>query len=355
MGKEAGLSSRQERVLSGSYDGLLRSWDASGRQLATSASSSAGGHTGPVKAVKFLSPTQAVSAGMDRTLRIWNYSDSEEPETIASFTPVLELYGHTASVDRLAVHTPSSRILSASADRSVGVWSTSKSGAPAAPSELIPTAASNKRRKLSNPSKSAPQRGALAQLKGHTLPVSSVIFKPDDATVAYSTSWDHSLKTWDLTTQTSVDTRTTAHSLLSCTAMPAVNLVAAGTSARHITLIDPRASATNIVAMTLRGHANGVVSLAPHPTNGYVMCSGSHDGSVRVWDVRSARAGASTGYGEGGVVGESVFVLDREGMGDKRPVGGEGVKVFGVAWDEAWGIVSCGEDKRVQVNREEGR
>ena len=137
--------------------------------------------------------------------------------------------------------------------------------------------------------------------------------------------------------------------------MPQVNLVAAGTSARHITLIDPRASAHSIVAMTLRGHNNGVVSIAPNPSNGFVMCSGSHDGSVRVWDVRSVRAGANTGFGEGGMLGESVFVLDREGKTDKRPVGGEGVKVFGVAWDEKWGIVSCGEDKRVQVNRQEER
>lgn len=141
--------------------------------------------------------------------------------------------------------------------------------------------------------------------------------------------------------------------------MQEVNLVAAGTSARHITLIDPRASASRIVAMTLRGHANGVVALAPSPTNGYVLASGSHDGSVRVWDVRSVRAAASGGVGEGagGMLGESVFVLEREGnkADGKKSVGGEGVKVFGLSWDESWGIVSCGEDKRVQVNREEVR
>ncbi|KAG9558063.1 hypothetical protein KCU77_g16803, partial [Aureobasidium melanogenum] len=102
--------------------------------------------------------------------------------------------------------------------------------------------------------------------------------------------------------------------------------------------------------MTLRGHNNAVVSLAPSPDNGYVFASGGHDGSVRVWDVRNAKAG-NGGIAEGGMTGESIFVLERDGQGEKKPVGGEGIKVFGVQWDETWGIVSCGEDKKVQINQ----
>lgn len=341
---KAGVELGQDRLVSGSYDGLLRVWNNSREVLATSASATEGGHSAPVKAVKFISSSRLASSGMDRTIRLWDYSGD-------SITPTLELYGHTASVDRLALHAPSSRILSASSDNSVGIFSTNKSGAPSASSNLIP-APSTKRRKLTAPnsSKSTSQRGALGLMTGHSAPVSDVVFKPDDATVAYSSSWDHSIKTWDLPTQTCVDTRTTSHSLLSIVALPQVNLIAAGTSARHITLVDPRAQATSIVAMTMRGHTNGVVSLAPSPTSGYVFASGSHDGSVRVWDVRNAKAG-NAGPGEGGgMVGESVFVLDREGSG-KKVIGGEGIKVFGVAWDEAWGVVSGGEDKKVQVNQ----
>lgn len=340
---------QQDRILSGGYDGVLRMWNTSGEVVATSASGAEGGHTNSVKAARFLSPTQLVSSSLDRTLRLWNYTESEGPSAAATLTPALELYGHTASVDALAVHTPSSRIMSASADHTVGLWSTTKSAAPTAPSNLLPIS-SAKRRKLSGPSKTAPQRGPLALLSGHSAPVSSVAFKPNDSTVAYSTSWDHSLKTWDLPTQTCVDTRSTAQSLLSVAAMQEVNLVAAGTSARHITLIDPRASATTIAVMTLRGHQNAVVSLAPSPMNSFALASGSHDGTVRVWDVRSVRAG--TGIDEG-MVGDSVFVVEREGATEKgRPVGGEGVKVFGVVWDESIGLVSAGEDKRVQIHRE---
>lgn len=103
--------------------------------------------------------------------------------------------------------------------------------------------------------------------------------------------------------------------------------------------------------MTLRGHSNAVVSLATDPWSEYGLVSGSHDGTCRIWDVRSVRTAQVAGGG--GQVGESVYSIERESVakGAKRVVGGEGVKVFGVCWDGEVGIVSCGEDKRVQVNR----
>ncbi|KAI9775495.1 MAG: ribosome biogenesis protein ytm1 [Candelina submexicana] len=344
----ASTATGQERILSGSYDGLLRVWNMSSQIIATSPSAVDGGHTASVKSAKFMSPTQLVSSGTDRTVRLWKYTEAAD-KLSAQIQPYLELYGHKASVDSLAVHLPSNRILSASADHSLGIWSTKKSDSPTAPTNLLPSATSrsSKRRKLA-PSTNTPQRGPLALLKQHTAPVSSTIFAPNDSTVAYSTSWDHTLRTWDLPTQSLVDTRTTSHPLLSLTALPDLNLLAAGTSARHITLIDPRASATTISAVTLRGHINAVVSLARDPDSSYGLVSGSHDGTCRIWDVRSTKSEAE------GVVGESVYTISRESAKDERKVGGEGVKVFGLVWDREVGIVSAGEDKRVQINRGNG-
>ena len=339
----------QERILSGSYDGLLRIWNMSSDVLTTSPSAGHGGHTSSIKAGKFISPTQLASSGLDRTVRIWKYVEDEGGFS-ASISPQLELYGHKASVDSIAVHQTSNRILSASADHSVGFWSTRKSDGPAVPASLTPSATSRstKRRKV-GPTVSTPQRGPLSLLKSHTAPISDTIFAPHDHTVGYSTSWDHSLKTWDLPTSTCVDTRTTSHSLLSLTALPSLNLLAAGTSARHITLIDPRTSATNISAMTLRGHSNAVVTLAPNPENSYGLVSGSHDGTCRVWDVRSSKNEKE------GRVGEHVYCIERESAkGKGARVAGEGVKVFGVCWDKNVGIVSASEDKRVQINRGQG-
>lgn len=340
-----GLMPGHERILSSSYDGLLRVWNMSSQITATSPGAADGGHASSIKAARFISPSQIASSGTDRTIRTWKYQETlgEPPATI---TPQIELYGHKSSIDALAVHQPSNRLLSASADRTVGLWSTKKSDAPPAPESYLPATASRaaKRRKL-GATVSAPQRGPLALLQSHTAPVSSVIFAPNDSTVAYSASWDHSLRTWDLPTSTLVDARSIAHSLLSVAALPSLNLVAAGTSARHITLIDPRASTTSIVAMTLRGHTNAVVSLATDPNSTYALASGSHDGTCRVWDVRSTKTEKE------GRVGQSMYSIGRESAGGESRASGDGVKIFGVVWDSDIGIVSAGEDKRVQINR----
>ena len=224
-----------------------------------------------------------------------------------SLAPQLELYGHKAGVNNLDVHGASQRILTASDDHNVGFWSTKKGAAPAAPSELTPQAAgtSSKRKKVST-SVSTPQRGPLALLSAHTGPVTGTIFDPRDHTVGYSTSYDHTLRTWDLPTGSLVDTRTTAHPLFSLCALPEHSLIAVGTSARHITLIDPRASATRTAAMTLRGHNNTVVALQPDPGSSFGLLSGSHDGSCRIWDIRSSRSDND------GVVGASTYTITRE-------------------------------------------
>ncbi|KAL4781189.1 hypothetical protein BJX76DRAFT_350336 [Aspergillus varians] len=343
----------QERILSASYDGLLRVWNMSSQVIATSPSPTDGGHTSSIKAAKLISPSSIVSAGLDRTVRLWKYSESDDGFS-GKIAPQLELYGHKSGINSLAVHAPSHRILSASADHSVGFWSTKKSDAPAAPENLLPSAAArvSKRRKL-NAAVSVSQRGPLALLSAHTAPVSDAIFDAKDSTVGYSASWDHSLRTWDLVTAALVDTRTTSNSLLSLQHLPDHHLLATGTSARHITLIDPRESAATISAMTLRGHTNAVVTLARDPNSAYGLISGSHDGTCRIWDLRATKTE------KGGSVGESVYSISRksleeEGKENSKRVGGEGVKVFSVCWDREVGIVSAGEDKRIQINRGEG-
>lgn len=344
-----GRSLGHERILSASYDGLLRVWNMSSEVMATSSAAGSGGHAAPVKAAKFMTQSQLVSAGMDRTIRIWKYAEETEGYS-SSIRPHMELYGHKASVDAIDVEHNSMHVLSASSDHTVGVWSARKAEAPAAPSTLLPSAVdrSAKRRKV-GPATSTPQRGPLSMLKSHSAPVSSAIFAPNDQTVAYSASWDHSMKTWDLPTSTCVDTRSTSHSLLSLTSLPTLNLLAAGTTARHITLIDPRASATTIAAMTLRGHSNAVAALATDPDSAYGLVSGSHDGTCRIWDVRSSRSEKE------GRVGESMYCIERESAkGERRKTGGEGVKVFDLCWNREIGIVSASEDKRVQINQGKG-
>ncbi|GAB1314958.1 ribosome bioproteinsis protein ytm1 [Madurella fahalii] len=341
----------QDRVLSASYDGLLRIWNTSGQVITTSPSGSHGGHTASIKAAKFVSNSQLASAGMDRTVRVWKYMETND-FTSGDLKPTLELYGHTGSIDSLEVDGVSKRILTASADGAIGFWSTAKTSSPEADASLLPGAHTSKRRKV-NPSISTAQRGPLSLMQVHSAPASAAVFDPRDRTVAYSASQDHTVRTLDLTTGAVVSTLPTSHPLLSLCAIPraaGAPLLAAGTAARHITLVDPRASASTTSVMTLRGHTNKVVSMAASPDNEYSLVSGSHDGTCRIWDLRSVRP-ATKDEGGLGSVSEPVYVIERESrQGKRKAVAGEGCKVFSLAWDKL-GIFSGGEDKKIQINR----
>ncbi|KAL2177908.1 WD40-repeat-containing domain protein [Thermothelomyces heterothallicus CBS 202.75] len=348
-----GFQRGQDRILSASYDGLLRIWNASGQVVATSPPGSHGGHTASIKAARFLTDSQLASAGMDRTVRVWKYTETDQFS--GELKPTLELYGHKGSVDSLEVDGASKRILTASADGSIGFWSASKASAPEADASLLPGAHASKRRKVTS-SVSAAQRGPLSLMQIHSAPASAAVFDPRDRTVAYSVSQDHTVRTIDLTTSNVVSTLATTHPLLSlCTlsrAGSASPLLAAGTAARHVTLVDPRVSTSTTSVMTLRGHTNKVVSLCPSSQNDYSLVSGAHDGTCRIWDLRSVRP-ATKDEGGMGSVSEPVYVIERESVkrsGRKKPVAGEGCKVFAVVWDASLGIFSAGEDKRVQVN-----
>ncbi|KAF2405630.1 microtubule binding protein [Trichodelitschia bisporula] len=328
-------------IATAGYDGYLRVWNATGSDvLATSPDAVNGGHKASARAVRFLTADKIASAGADRTVRVWDYSGD-------TLTPSIELYGHTASIDALAVHAPSNSILSGSTDGNVGLWTTNKAGAPGADADLTtPFMPSQKRRKTADVRVS--KRGPLALMSGHHQAISAVAFKADDHTVAYSASWDKTLRTWDLATHTLVDTRTTQNALSAMAEMAELGLVAVGSVARHITLVDVRAGAAAVAALTLRGHANTVSALAAEPGNKFGLVSGGHDGVCRIWDVRSVRAEG------GGGVGECVAVVAREKArqeGKERVKAGAGVKVFDVTWDKEVGIVSVGEDRRVQINR----
>jgi ribosome biogenesis protein YTM1 len=338
-----------ERAATASFDGLIRIWNPSGDVIATSPAYSDGGHFRRPNTVKWLSPTKLVSAGLGGGVIVWKLSESNDGFS-GSLKPEMHLRGHEKQINALDVNIASQRFLTASSSGRVGLWSSSKSSAPEADEDSIPATNSAKRAKTTG---STAQRGPLALMSLHEAPVTAAIFHPEDSTVAYTASQDHTMATVDLTTQKEVSRLQTMHPILCATALPTRSLVAAGTSARHITLLDPRESATATAAMTLRGHINWAVSLAASPENDYSLVSGSWDTTCRVWDLRSVRSATST-EGSGSVC-EPAFTIPREWLkGKKLPEGGQGGKVKSVVWDKTWGIVSAGEDKKVQINRGRG-
>jgi ribosome biogenesis protein YTM1 len=76
--------------------------------------------------------------------------------------------------------------------------------------------------------------------------------------------------------------------------------------------------------MSLRGHSAWVSSVSWSKTSEYALCTGSYDGTVRVWDIRSR---------------EPLYTVDPESTKDK---------VLSVFWDNEK-ILSGGEDKKLRI------
>ncbi|KAI5963773.1 YTM1 [Candida pseudojiufengensis] len=334
---ESQLHIRDPKILSGSYDGVVRVYNMSGKVEKQYI-----GHSAPIKSVKWISPTRIVSSGNDRQVRLWktNYEDIidqiDDEDDIEDGKTLAILEGHKAPVVDLDVNQSTKRILSAGYDKNVGFWSTnykemSKIEIPEYDSNVVSTS-SKKRRKMALQDSTIRRRSPLSLLQGHTEPVEGVIFDSFDNTVGYSVSQDHTVKTWDLVTSKNVDTRTTGFSLLSILQLSQVNLIATGSSARHINLHDPRLSNTNsneVVNTKLVGHTNFVVGLSASPHNANMFASSSHDGTVKVWDIRADK---------------SLYTITRED-------GSRNKKIFDVCWDNDIGIISGGEDKKIQINK----
>ncbi|QPG75174.1 hypothetical protein FOA43_002523 [Brettanomyces nanus] len=319
------------KILTGSYDGIVRIYNMQGKvetQLV--------GHQQPIKAVKFLSPTRFITSGIDRTIRLWKagtVSDENlDMDTQNGHTIALLDY-HKSTVSSLAVDLGSSRILSGSYDNTVALWSTKpKEMSTSDPLEAVDSqvlsSASRKRLKLAVRDSTLKRKSPLAVLESHRQPVEGVIFDPKDSTVGYSVSQDHTIKTWDLVTARCVDSKQTNYALLSVTALNKLNLLATGSSARHINLHDPRSS--KITNTQLIGHKNFVCSLATPSDNEYMLLSGSHDGTAKVWDIRANKA---------------IYTITRQsGLSQS--------KVFAVDWEKEIGILSGGSDKKLQINSE---
>jgi WD40 repeat protein len=118
------------------------------------------GHTAPVRAVA-ISPGSdwLVTAGADRSVRLWNASTGAERMTLT---------GHTDRVNAVAISADGTWLATAGADRSVRIWDAAS--------------------------------GALrARLTGHRAQVNAVAIAPD-GTWLVSVSDDRSVRIWDVTT-----------------------------------------------------------------------------------------------------------------------------------------------------------
>lgn len=345
------INLNEERILIGSYDGIVKIFNNKLNKFEKIFNSN---HLNSIKDVKWVTKSRIVSCSNDNQLRLFkvknlhnnidnnidNEDDSDDEEVLDNkdIKTLAILEGHKYPVVKLAVNNSAKKILSASYDHSIGIWSTQLNEMTSInfnsdlASNNLSSTSSKKRRKLFIKDEFISRKAPLSLLESHKQPVEDVIFDNSDTSIAYSVSQDHTLKTWDLFTSRCIDTKKTNYSLLSVLQLQGSNVLVSGSSARHVVIIDPRVSSSgNIIQSQLIGHKNFVVSLAQDPQNENIFASGSHDSTVKLWDIRANNC---------------LFSIKRE---SKLPSSQN--KVFDLDWNNEIGIASAGQDKKIQINK----
>ncbi|KAI9205525.1 WD40-repeat-containing domain protein [Polychytrium aggregatum] len=305
-------------ILSGSYDNTARIWDRSGNCVGSLA-----GHDAAVKALSWLASEdgdilQCFTGSQDERVIAWNISTLD-----FSSESLYECVGHKGSIEGIAVNTAATHMATASYDSTIKIWTvdaddieeddTQREDAP-------------KRRKTNVPKMAV--KLASETLEGHQGAVSSVVFHQETGSqILYSGGWDHSVRLWDVSVGSNISTMNCERVITSIDHSAQSELLVTGHADPLIRLWDPRSREGMVVKLRLGGHANWVSSVAWAPNSLYNLVSGSYDGTVKVWDIRSTTP---------------LYTLS----GSSEPE----QKVFGVDWVGNL-ILSGGEDTLLRIHQ----
>ncbi|KAF5367750.1 hypothetical protein D9758_009864 [Tetrapyrgos nigripes] len=288
---DTSISADGGRIVSGSYDGTVRIWDA---QIGTAIGEPLQGHEGSVNSVAF-SPDGAmiVSGSEDRTVRIW---DAQTGTAIGG-----PLQGHKGWVESVAFSPDGARIVSGSEDRTVRIWDAQTGTAIGGPlygheGWVQSVAFSPDGARIVSGSSDRTVRIWDAQtgtaigepLQGHKNSVKSVAFSPDGARIV-SGSIDETVMIWDAQTGTAIGEPLQGHKgyVFTVAFSPDGAMIVSGSDDRTVRVWD--AQTGTAIGEPLQGHKDSVQSVAFSP-DGTRIVSGSHDGTVRIWDVQIGTA-----------------------------------------------------------------
>ncbi len=280
-----GFSPNGARIVSASFDGTVRVWDAaSGRALLTLE-----GHTDWVRRCGF-SPDGAciVSASDDGTVRVWD---------AASGRAQLTLKGHAGRVRGCGFSPDGARIVSASDDGTVRVWDAA-SGRPQLTLEghtgwVTGCGFSPDGARIVSASDDGTVRlwdvasgRTLLTLEGHTGAVTGCGFSPDGARIV-SASDDGTVRLWDAASGRAL-LILKGHTawVRGCGFSPDGARIVSASDDRTVRVWD---AASGRVLLTLEGHVDWVRGCGFSP-DGTRIASASDDRTVRVWDATSGRA-----------------------------------------------------------------
>ena len=278
------FSSDGGRIITASYDGTAKVWDAaSGVELLRLS-----GHGDHVNSAAF-SPDgrRIVTASDDKTARIWDASTAQE---------LMQLSGHTLGVETAEFSPDGLRIVTASIDKTARIWDATSGkqltvlgGHSEAVSSArfshdggrIVTASDDKTARIWD----AATGREMMVFRGHTDPLESGRFSPDGQRIV-TTSIDQTARIWNVATGQEI-MALRGHKALLLSAVFSSDGLRVVTSSFDAT-VRIWDAVTGREVQVLSGHGDSMMGAAFSP-DGKRVAGGSGKGTFRVWDSSPGR------------------------------------------------------------------
>ncbi|CAG0916018.1 unnamed protein product [Notodromas monacha] len=300
-------------ILTGCYDNMIHIWNDRAKHLL-----SIPGHSGPVKAVKWLKQELPdggrlfVSASHDQTVRMWKWFPDKNLAT-AVFNGI----GHQRTVEALAIDPNQRMIASGSFDTMLKIWSADPDEEPGR---------SEAKKAKGEDASAVEKRVPVMTFSGHVEAITAVVWHlPDEICTV---SWDQTIRLWDaemggVKAQFAGSRAFLDADWAKLRSGPALLTASAD---RHIRLYDPRSPEGNLVKVTFTAHNGWVTCVKWSQDNEDMFVSGGHDMKLKLWDIRSPK----------------VALYDMEGHEDK---------IMCCDWSVSSMVVSGGSDSALRIFR----
>jgi WD40 repeat protein len=287
------------RLATASSDGTVRTWDyQTGAALLTLR-----GHAWGVRAVAYhLTRPRIASASQDGTVKLWNATTDPQARTLRGFEDHIDAVGFTAAGRRLAALSLDGRLLRWDAATWARLDRLDLTGRVPLrwPRVLTALDAAGQRlavRHRDDPCSIALRDTAtgqeLAVLRGHRMPVTSLAFGPDGASLASAASAEPGgdgraeIKAWDLATGRERLGWTVPEGLIVSLAFrPDGRQLASAGFGQSVRLW---ALPSGRLEDELHGHQSAVAQAAYSPDGRWLATAGYMDGTARLWELESGK------------------------------------------------------------------
>ncbi len=262
------------------YDGSVRVHSSA----TTSLLSNLPCHSSPIHSLASKGSLVA-SASTDQQLLLHSYDSATS--SLTTTTSCMD--GHTNTVEAIAF-SGDSLMASGDHDGNLSLWDISSQSSYLSNDTSAATA--KKRKTSSLTASTIATLSPSSSSKLHTACISFLSFSTQNPSVVFSSSWDYSVKAFDVGRQDPILTLNGARVVTCASKSRESDILATGHPDCHIKLWDVRttkaaAATVSTSDASLRpSHKSWVSGIRWDPNTSYNLSSCSHDGTVKTWDIR---------------------------------------------------------------------